>query len=139
MNNMGAFGIPDHVIEDRKERFPAGARVELIRMEDPYRKLDPGEKGTVTAVDNIGTIHVSWDCGSTLGVCYGEDEVKSLVPDFTKKVRDGILKVRDTGKTNMFDATAVQRIAYEMELFETVTFIEDHPKEYGRFILDGHV
>lgn len=136
---MGAFGIPDHVIEDRKERFPAGARVELIRMDDPYRKLDPGEKGTVTGVDDIGTIHVNWDCGSCLGVAYGEDEVKSLVPDFTKKVHDGILAIRDTGKTNMFDSVAVQRLANEMNLFETVLFIEDHRKEYSRFILEGHV
>lgn len=133
------FGIPDTVIANLKEKYPEGARVELISMEDPYRDLPPGEQGTVTGVDDIGTIHVKWDCGSCLGIAYGEDQAKSLVPDFTKKVRDGILAVRKTGKTNMFDAAAVQRIAYEMELFETVTFIEDHPKEYGRFILEGHV
>ena len=29
--------------------------------------------GTVIAVDDVGTIHVAWDCGSSLGVVYGED------------------------------------------------------------------
>ena len=57
-----------------REGFPRGCRVELVRMNDPYDpKLVPGCKGTVTAVDDIGTIHVSWDCGSGLGVVYGED------------------------------------------------------------------
>ena len=29
--------------------------------------------GTVVFVDDIGTIHIKWDCGSTLGIVYGED------------------------------------------------------------------
>jgi len=56
-----------------KENYTLGTRVRLIRMNDPYTKLSPGETGTVTGVDDIGTIHVSWDCGSSLGVAYGED------------------------------------------------------------------
>lgn len=42
-------------------------------MNDPYTKLVPGDQGTVEFVDDIGTIHVRWDCGSGLGVAYGED------------------------------------------------------------------
>lgn len=56
-----------------KTKYTPGTRVRLIRMNDPYTKLSPGESGTVTGVDDIGTIHVSWDCGSSLGVAYGED------------------------------------------------------------------
>lgn len=57
-----------------KERYTAGTRVELISMNDPYnQKLVPGCKGTVSCVDDIGTIHIAWDCGSSLGVVYGED------------------------------------------------------------------
>ena len=59
---------------DLRSRYPKGCRVKLIRMDDPYcRHLKPGMMGTVTHVDDIGTIHVAWDCGSTLGVVYGED------------------------------------------------------------------
>lgn len=62
-----------------KARFPAGTRVELVHMNDPFNyKLQPGCKGTVRVVDDIGTIHVSWDCGSSLGVVYGEDSCRII-------------------------------------------------------------
>lgn len=44
-------------------------------MDDTYTKMTPGMQGTVKFVDDIGTIHISWDNGSSLGVVYGEDEV----------------------------------------------------------------
>ena len=48
-------------------------------MNDPYNTiLMPGARGTVIAVDDIGTIHVNWDCGSSLGVAYGEDACRML-------------------------------------------------------------
>ena len=72
------FGIPDAVIKRLKEEYPAGTRVELIEMQDEDRKLSPGELGTVIGVDDIGTIHVNWDCGSSLGIAYGEDHCKKL-------------------------------------------------------------
>jgi len=53
------------------------------------------------------------------------------------KVRDQILAVRDTGLANMFDVNAVQRIAYEMNYYELVNYLEEHRKEYVRFILTG--
>ena len=57
-----------------RKRYPKGSRVKLIRMDDSYcQDLKPGMMGTVMSVDDIGTIHVTWDCGSTLGVIYGVD------------------------------------------------------------------
>ena len=47
-------------------------------MDDPFTKLVPGDKGTVNHVDDAGTIFVSWDCGSGLGVAYGEDKIKKI-------------------------------------------------------------
>lgn len=61
-----------------KERYPVGTRVELIELNDPYSKLAPGEKGTVRVVDDIGTVHVNWDCGSSLGLVPGEDFFKVI-------------------------------------------------------------
>lgn len=58
---------------DLRSRYPKGCRVKLICMNDLYRNLEAGTLGTVTHVDDIGTIHVAWDCGSTPGVIYGED------------------------------------------------------------------
>ena len=56
-----------------RSHYPRGCRVKLICMNDPYRDLEAGMLGTVMHVDDIGTIHVSWDCGSSLGVVLGED------------------------------------------------------------------
>ncbi len=55
----------------------------------------------------------------------------------TEKIKEQILAIRDTGLTNMFDITAVQRLAYEREFYELVMFIEEHRKEYVRFIIYG--
>ena len=37
----------------------------------------------------------------------------------------------------MFDIPMVQRLAYERDFFELVIYLEDHRKEYVRFILTG--
>ena len=47
-------------------------------MDDPYTSLRPGDKGTVTGVDDIGTIFVNWDSGSSLGVAFGEDLCRKI-------------------------------------------------------------
>ena len=73
------FGIKKEPLERLKKQYPIGCRVELVQMNDPYStKLKPGCRGTVIAVDDIGTIHVNWDCGSSLGVVYGEDVCRKV-------------------------------------------------------------
>lgn len=72
--------IKDCQLKQLRDNFPAGTRVELINMNDPYnKKLVPGCKGTVRCVDDCGTIHVSWDCGSSLGVVFGEDSCRKVI------------------------------------------------------------
>ena len=63
---------PDE-LGDLRSHYSKGSRVKLICMKDPYRDLEAGTLGTVMHVDDIGTIHVAWDCGSILGVVYGVD------------------------------------------------------------------
>ncbi len=53
------------------------------------------------------------------------------------KIKEQILSIRNTGLTNMFDTHAVQRIAYDMDFFELVVFLEKHKDKYIRFILTG--
>lgn len=55
----------------------------------------------------------------------------------TDKVRDQILAIRDTGLTNMFDLSMVQRLAYDRGYYELVMFIEENRAAYVRFILSG--
>ena len=66
-----------------RERFPKGCRVILDRMED-MQAPPAGTMGTVIGVDDMGTIHVRWDTGSSLGVvlpvdaCHRADEGRGL-------------------------------------------------------------
>lgn len=52
-------------------------------------------------------------------------------------IKDQILIIRDTGLTNMFDVNMVQRLAFERDFYELVYWLEDHKKEYVRFIMYG--
>lgn len=65
-------------VERIRKLYPVGCRVELVQMDDPYRKLAPGSQGTVSSVDDTGTVFVHWDCGSGLGIVYGVDRVRRL-------------------------------------------------------------
>ena len=59
----------------------------------------------------------------------------------TKEQKDTIIKqilsIRDTGKTNMFDKSAVQRLALNARYYELVSFIKENPKEYAHIIMTG--
>ena len=70
--------ISKETLSKLREQYLKGTRVELVHMDDSYTKLTAVDKGTVNHVDDMGTIHISWDCGSSLGVVYGEDIVKII-------------------------------------------------------------
>ena len=59
-------------IECLKKEFPNGTRVKLVKMDD-VQAPPIGTLGTVTGVDDTGSILVDWDNGSGLNVIYGED------------------------------------------------------------------
>lgn len=60
-----------------KQTYPAGTRVRLIHMDD---KQSPpiGTCGTVTHVDDAGTVFVRWDNGSGLGFLPHTDKVEII-------------------------------------------------------------
>ena len=70
--------ISKAVLESLRKEYAPGTRVRLISMHDPYTKLPDAAEGTVIGVDDIGTIHIAWDCGSSLGAVYGEDKVVKI-------------------------------------------------------------
>ncbi len=69
---------PRDIVEKIKKEYPSGTRVELIELNDLYRHFDAGLKGTVSCVDDTGTIHVDWDNGSHLGLVYDVDSCRKL-------------------------------------------------------------
>ena len=67
-------------VERVRREYPAGTRVELVRMDDA--QAPPiGTKGTVTGVDDTASVMVAWDNGSHLHVIYGEDVVRRIKED----------------------------------------------------------
>jgi hypothetical protein len=57
-------------------------------MDDPYSALRPGDKGTVSFVDDTGTLHTDWDSGSHLGLVYGVDSYKKSTEPIYKTGAD---------------------------------------------------
>ena len=64
-------------VERIRREYSAGARVELVRMED-VQSPPVGTKGTVLGVDDTGSLLMRWDNGSGLNVVYGEDIVRKV-------------------------------------------------------------
>ncbi len=60
-----------------RTKYPPGTRVELTApMNDPYIKLNAGERATVLGVDDAGNILCRWDCGSGLNLITAVDEFR---------------------------------------------------------------
>ena len=127
--------FPDkQTVEAVRSGYPEGTRVVLEQMND-IQAPPIGTMGTVLGVDDTASILVRWDNGSRLNVVYGEDRVTKMV--MTDKVFRAILSIRSSGKTNMLDIHTVQRIAFDEEFYELVTYISEHRDKYVRFILHG--
>jgi len=133
MNNI----ISKAALEARRVRFKQGSRVELVSMNDPYTKLEPGDRGRVEFIDDIGTAHILWDNGLTLGAAYGEDHIKLVPEPMPDAIREQILAIRASGETNMFDAQTVQRLAMERGFYDLADYIEADVKAYAHFVLTG--
>lgn len=59
-------------LERLRREFPAGCRIVLDEMDDPYCRMPAGLQGTCRGVDDAGNVLVSWDNGSALNVAYGD-------------------------------------------------------------------
>ena len=63
-------------VERIRAAYPVGTRLVLIRMEDPFTHLRPGDVGTVQGVDDLGQIKMRWDRGGSLSLIPDEDEFR---------------------------------------------------------------
>jgi hypothetical protein len=59
-----------------------GDRVELVATNDPYTRLRPGDRGTVTSIADRPepTIDIQWDNGSTLAILPDAGDRVRLLP-----------------------------------------------------------
>lgn len=65
------------IVESVRREYPAGTRVELVRMDD-LQAPPVGTKGTVRGVDDTASLLMHWDNGSHLNVVYGQDAVRKI-------------------------------------------------------------
>ena len=121
-------------VDSLRREYPKGTMVVLEYMED-LQAPPVGTLGTVTGVDDAGSLLIQWDNGSSLSVAYGEDRVTKMIMD--EKVFEQLMAIRDSGESNMFDLNRVQRLAYDRGYYELVCYIEDYEKEYAHFIMTG--
>jgi len=68
-------------VNDIKQQYKRGTRLELISMGYDPRPILPGVKATVNMVDDNGTIHCVWDNGRILGLIPGEDTFCVIEPE----------------------------------------------------------
>lgn len=65
------------IVAALRAECPAGTRVKLLKMDD-IQAPPIGTLGTVSGIDDTGSIMVRWDNGSGLFVVYGEDVVEKV-------------------------------------------------------------
>lgn len=94
--------ISKEELNDLREKYPVGCRVKLTKMDD-IQAPPLGTKGTVRGIDDIGSIMVSWDTGSSLSVAYGDDTcVRIRTCPKCKKEYEGYPAIsRKDGKTEL--------------------------------------
>ena len=68
-------------LQSLRERYPAGTKIRLNHMDDPYAPIPDGTVGEVQYVDDAGSIHMIWENGRTLSLIEGEDSFTIITDD----------------------------------------------------------
>lgn len=76
-------------VERLKKEYPAGCRIVLDDMDDPFVKIPVGTQGTVKWVDDAGSITPVWDSGGSLSIVYGVDQCHKIRTDSEASVTLG--------------------------------------------------
>lgn len=68
-------------IEYYRSKYLAGTRICCDCMNDDPRPIPPGTTGTVVGVDDLCSILVNWDNGSSLSLVHGTDSFHVIEPE----------------------------------------------------------
>ena len=64
-------------VEHLRKQYPKGTKIELLEMDD-VQAPPIGTVGIVYGVDDLGSLLVLWENGSSLSVIDGVDRVKKI-------------------------------------------------------------
>ena len=98
--NLNEFQKLERLAKQYKALYPEGTRIELVMMGSDPRPIEPGTRGTVDHVDDLGTIHCSFDNGRRLGIIPEEDSFRVLTQDEVLDERSEKLQKQFIDKVN---------------------------------------
>ena len=78
---MNEWGRLHRQAQRYKESYPEGTRIMLLSMGNDPSPVESGTRGTVIAVDDVGTLHCRFDNGRQLGIVPGEDSFRKLTAE----------------------------------------------------------
>lgn len=80
--------INRNLVQRIKAQYPPKTRLLLIKMNDPYRPVEPGTRGAVKLIDDEGQIHMVWDNGRTLALVPEVDAFRKLTQEELKNEKE---------------------------------------------------
>lgn len=98
--DMNDFRRLEQLAKQYKALYPKGTRIELQMMGSDPRPIEPGTRGTVDHVDDLGTIHCTFDNGRRLGIIPEEDSFRKLSIDEVLDERSEIMQREFIDKVN---------------------------------------
>ena len=75
---MQDFDRLNRIAKRLQERYPRGTRIVLLSIGNDPNPILPGTRGTVNVVDDIATVHCTFDNGRSLG-CLRQEIVDCAV------------------------------------------------------------
>lgn len=68
-------------LEQLRKRYPVGTKIQLISMRDEKYPILPRTIGEVTHIDDLGSIHMKWQNGSSLAIIPEVDSFKVVAAE----------------------------------------------------------
>ena len=65
-------------LEQLRKQYPIGTKLQMITMRNEKYPIPPGTVGEVTHIDDLGSIHMKWQNGSSLALIPEVDSFKVL-------------------------------------------------------------
>lgn len=68
-------------LEQLRKQYPKGTKLQLISMRNEKYPILPGTIGEVTHIDDLGSIHMKWQNGSSLALIPEVDSFKVVAAE----------------------------------------------------------